>query len=101
MKFFDKVRVRRRHLIVNEGDLIQVLKVLDSSFTSRVLDWNVFRYRPNIDIGNCGWADERKWFIWFNASNYDWENMYYALHVSRVLKFKDIPKNAIGVYTTD
>lgn len=44
----DLIIVKRRHVIVNEIDIVKVIKALD---TKRI---------NNIEIGNCGWDDAHK-----------------------------------------
>ena len=51
---------RRRELIVDEQDLIYILKAINANL--HYLDGQV---------GNCGWGDgeESKWFVLFYANN--------------------------------
>lgn len=72
---FDIFAKKRRHLIVEEEDVMTVLKVFNKvnhSFKIGIL--------MNMEIGNCGWAKEpSKWFINFDATNKKWKAIIAAL----------------------
>lgn len=89
----NKILTRRCHLVVEEEDIIRVLKVINKHH----------RLVPNMAIGNCGWGDDtKKWFIHFKTTEYKWELIRNDLKVVRVFKNTDIPKDKIGtVYSTD
>lgn len=89
----NKILARRCHLIVEEEDIIRVLKVINKHH----------RLVPNMAIGNCGWGDDtKKWFIYFTTTEYKWDLIRNDLKVVRVFKNTDIPKDKIGtVYSTD
>ena len=56
---------KRHYLIVNEGNVLEVLRVIDKQ--------NVWYVKQNLSIDNCGWADDRKkWFIHFDTSDNQW-----------------------------
>lgn len=87
----DRIVTKRRHLVVEEQDVINTLKVINSH-----------KIYTDIAVGNCGWADTSKWFIHFTTSNATWEIIRKELKVVRVFGNVDIPENAIGiVYSTD
>ena len=46
----NKILARRCHLVVEEEDIIRVLKVINKHH----------RLVPNMAIGNCGWGDDTK-----------------------------------------
>ena len=75
-KFFDNVIVKKRVLIVNEQDIMGLLRVFDKvndDFRNDVL--------MNMDIGNCGWADEpNKWFVMFSATDRKWRRIITEIH---------------------
>ena len=86
----DLIIVKRRHVIVNEIDIVKVIKALD---TKRII---------NIEIGNCGWGDDAdKCFIYFKVNNNKWHKLVQELGISRVWKFTDIPVNGDGIYSTN
>lgn len=85
----DLIIVKRRHVIVNEIDIVKVIKALD---TKRI---------NNIEIGNCGWDDAHKWFIYFKVNNNKWHKLVQELGITRVWKFTDIPVNGDGIYSTN
>ena len=89
MRLIDSFIIKRRHIIVNKKDLINVLSEINKN--------KIY----NITIGSCGWADETKWFIHFDASNKKWQNILINLNVIRVWKNTDIPDKGEGVYSTD
>ena len=56
---------KRHYLIVDEGNVLEVLRKIDEQIV-----WYV---NQNLSIDNCGWADDpKKWFIHFNASENQW-----------------------------
>ena len=89
----NKILARRCHLVVEEEDIIRVLKVINKHH----------RLVPNMAIGNCGWGDDtKKQFIYFTTTEYKWDLIRNDLKVVRVFKNTDIPKDKIGtVYSTD
>ena len=91
--FLDKFITKRHHIIVEEVDIVNVLKVVNKCH----------RTSPDISVGNCGWADDsNKWFIHFTTTNSKWDSIRKDLKVVRVFSNQDIPKNTIGtVYSTD
>ena len=61
---------KRRNLILDESDVMTVLKVL-----SEITQESRFHILMNMEIGNCGWADEPKaWFIHYNATTKQWKS---------------------------
>ena len=56
---------KRHYLIVNEGNVLEVLRVIDEQ--------RLWYVNQNLRIDNCGWADDRKkWFIHFDSSEDQW-----------------------------
>lgn len=96
LKLIDKLIIKRRHLIFEEDDMIRVLKVVDKTH-----DWGW--WHGDVAIGNCGWADQGKWFIHFDASNARWDDIKNELQVKRVWRNTDIPEGNVkgNVYSTD
>lgn len=93
--FFKRFVTRRRHIIIDESNIVNVLNVINES--------NKNQWRTEIDIGNCGWADSPKaWFIFFHCSDYAWDKFVKHLRVKRVWGNIEIP-NKIGleVYSDD
>ena len=82
----------RHHLVMNEEDVTRVLLVIQAAHHDHI---------PNMKVGNCGWADKQKWFIHFDTTKRKWDRIVRELNVVRVFGNVDIPKNTIGVYTTD
>lgn len=88
----NKFVVKRHHLIVEEEDVIRVLSVIQKHH----------KILPDMAVGNCGWDDEKKWFIHFETTEYKWKAIRTDLKVIRVFENLEIPKKCIGkVYTTD
>lgn len=86
----DLIIVKRRHIIVNEIDIVKVIKALDAKRIT------------NIEIGNCGWGDDvHKWFIYFKVSNNKWHKLVRELGISRVWKVTDIPVNGDSIYSAN
>lgn len=92
-KILDKFITKRYHIVLDEVDVMNALKVID----------RCHRSVPEIRVGNCGWAeDPNKWFIHFTTTVSKWETIRKDLKVVRVFSNQDIPKNSIGtVYSTD
>lgn len=93
MGLFDRFIPEKHHLVVEEEDLVRVLKVIQSSH----------RIVPEMTVGNCGWADDAsKWFIHFGTTRYTWKKLIQELKIVRAFNNNSIPKNTVGlVYTTD
>ena len=90
VNLLDLIIVKRRNVIVNEIDIVKVLKALDT------------KHINDVRIGNCGWNDDaHKWFIYFKVSNNKWHKLVRELGISRVWKFTDIPVNGDGIYSTN
>lgn len=71
---FDTFAKKRRHLIVEEEDVMVTLKVFDEANHK-----NKVSYLMNMEIGNCGWLDEpTKWYIFFDATNKKWKSIIAA-----------------------
>lgn len=89
-KLFDRFTVKCRHIVMNKEDVMNTLEFINS----------IGLY--DVGIGNCGWDDERKWFIHFDASNAKWTAVRDGLNVNRIWNWNDIPEKAIGkIYSTD
>ena len=83
----DLIIVKRRHIIVNEIDIVKVIKALD---TKRI---------HNIEIGNCGWDDAHKWFIYFKVNNNKWHKLVQELGITRVWKFSVFPFYGVCIFS--
>lgn len=69
---FEECQKVRRHIIVDEQEVMMVLKVLDS--ISRESKRGVLMM--NMEIGNCGWKNRpRCWYIFFDLSNKYWKSL--------------------------
>lgn len=70
-KLYDNLIVIRRQLIVNEDDIMGLLRIFDRvnhRFRNDVL--------MDMEIGRCGWADDpNKWYIHFGTSNRKWRSI--------------------------
>lgn len=91
MNLLNHIRVRRHHLILNEEDVIRTLNVINKH--NKIV--------PEMSVGNCGWADRKKWFIHFNVTEKNWEKIVRELKVVRVWGNCYIPTDTIGVIYTD
>lgn len=86
MKIIDNVVAKRHHLIVEEKDVMSLLKVFDNvNRSSRLV------HTMNMEIGNCGWANEpTKWFIRFDTTDRKWKKILAELsHINRKLVLKE------------
>lgn len=91
MNLLYDLQVKRRHLVMDEGDVLNVISVL-----------NRYGVRTNMGVGNCGWKDKTKWFIHFDMSGRKWDRLTNELNVIRVWKNCDIPKETKGnIYSND
>ena len=92
-RFLDKFITKRHHIIVEETDVLNALKVINK----------YHKIVPEIAVGNCGWADDtNKWFIHFTTTNSKWDGIRKDLKVVRVFSNLEIPKEKNGtVYSTD
>jgi hypothetical protein len=76
-KLFDKILPRRRRIIVEEGDIVNVIKVINQN--------RPLLYTSDLSVGNCGWNDEKtKWFIFFTVTNSQWKNIRQELNVKKI-----------------
>lgn len=90
-KLLDQVRTRRCHLILDECDVIKAINVINKHH----------RVYPTYSVGNCGWTDDRKWFVDFTTTIHKWDLIRHELEVKRVFDVVDIPENSKGVFSTD
>lgn len=91
MNLFYDLKVKRRHLVVDERDVLNIIRVL-----------NKYGCLTGMGVGNCGWADRTKWFIHFDMSGRKWDRLVAELDVIRVWKNCDIPNGITGkVYSND
>lgn len=91
MNLLQDLKVKRRHLVVDEGNVLNVIRIL-----------NRYGICTNMGVGNCGWRDETKWFIHFDMSGRKWDRLTDELNVIRVWKNCDIPKGITGnIYSND
>ena len=90
---FDRFVTERHHLVVEEGDVTNVLKQVNAHCKSKT----------EIRVGNCGWADDpTKWFVHFTTTRAKWYELVNAMKIVRTWNHETIPKNTIGVvYSTD
>lgn len=69
-KFSDYFVKRRHRLILDDSDILTMLKVLDD-----IKRESRFYIAMDMEIGNCGWADEpEKWFMFFDETNKQWKS---------------------------
>ena len=88
----NKLVRRYYHLVLNEKDVIKVLKVINKHH----------KVVPDMTVGNCGWKDDKKWFIHFYTTESKWEVIRKELKVIRVFSYLDIPEENDGnVYSMD
>lgn len=88
----DRIVNKRYHLILEECDLIETLRVINKHH----------RVVPEMRVGNCGWVDTNKWFIHFTSTEFKWRLIRDELKVIRVFETCDIPEHMNGVvYSTD
>lgn len=80
---------KRHFLIVEEADVMTLLKVLDEIKRGSSL----FTVYMDMEIGNCGWAEEpTKWFVHFDVTNKQWRKVIENLETQNyqiVLKWDD------------
>ena len=89
-KLTDKVIYRYHTIIMTENDVLRAIKAL-----------NMFGIY-DMNVGNCGWAEEDKWFIQFTTSNGKWKDIVEAMRIVRVWTYCDIPQETRGrVYSND
>lgn len=88
--FIDKIICRNHTIIMTEADVLRALKTLNL--------FGIFEVR----VGNCGWAEEDKWFIQFSTSDEKWKDVRETMRIVRVWSMVDIPENTRGlVYSND
>ena len=89
----DNLITERHRLIVEECDVIRVLRTINAQHKSV----------PEMKVGSCGWVDDpSKWFIFFTTTRAKWDKLVKELEIVRVWNHDEIPNNAIGVvYSTD
>lgn len=75
----------RRYLIVEEKDVTAILTVINRQY--RIYS------SQNLAVGNCGWADEpTKWFIHFDATSKQYDNILKDIIEQGALKVSKRPK---------
>lgn len=75
----------RRYLIVEEKDVTAVLTVINRQYR--------FYNSQGLVVGNCGWADEpTKWFIHFDATSKQYDNILKDIIEQGALKVSKRPK---------
>lgn len=88
--FISRFIYRNHEIFMNEEDVMDALKTLN------------YNGIYDVDVGNCGWADERKWFIAFTANDLAWESIIETLQIIRVWHSTDIPEDTRGyIYSND
>ena len=66
-------KVSRQYLILEEKNVTEVISVVNKPFGKI--------FRPNMTVGNCGWADEpSKWFVHFDAPLKYWMSIITELN---------------------
>lgn len=88
--FISRFIYRNHEIFMNEEDVMDALKTLN------------YNGIYDVDVGNCGWKDERKWFIYFTANDLAWESIIDTLQIIRVWHSTDIPEDTKGyIYSND
>ena len=65
-EIFDRFTVKERHFIVEEKNMIEVMKMVQSAKSNGY-------YTGAMEVGNCGWAKEpNAWFIHTNLTKLQW-----------------------------
>lgn len=68
INLFKNIVQKRRHLIVDESNVMDALKVI-----SGVKNDSKIRILTKMEVGNCGWADKpNAWFIHYDSTDYQW-----------------------------
>ena len=75
MKKFESIMKKRRHLIVDESDVIGVLTILDDIKHNSDLNNNL-----KMEIGKCGCDCIDSWFIEFEATTDQWRKFIDTLN---------------------
>lgn len=89
-KLTDKVIYRYHTIIMTENDVLRTIKTL-----------NMFGIY-DMNVGNCGWAEEDKWSIHFTTNDSKWKAIVEAMRIVRVWNYLEIPENTRGrVYSND
>lgn len=89
-KLTDKIIYRYHSIIMSENDVLRAIKAL-----------NMFGIY-DMNVGNCGWAEEDKWSIQFTTSDGKWRDIVEAMRIVRVWTYCDIPQETRGrVYSND
>ena len=92
MGLFDKFITEKHQLVVDEVDVIGVLKVIQKHHKTA----------PEMSVWNCGWKDTKKWFIHFTTSRAKWKVIRNELKVVRVYDYSYVPEDMMGVvYSKD
>lgn len=89
-KLTDKIIYRCHTIIMTEYDVMGAIKAL-----------NLFGIY-DMNVGNCGWAEEDKWFIHFTTSDGKWRDIVDVMRIVRVWSYVDIPEDTKGrIYSND
>jgi hypothetical protein len=71
LNLFGNFVQKRRHLIVDEMNVVDSLKVI-----SEIKDDSKIHGLMEMEIGNCGWADKpNAWFMHFSATDKQWRTI--------------------------
>lgn len=63
--FIETLRGKEHELILEEEDVLDVLKVVN--------EFRVWYVNQKLSVDTCGWEDEpTKWAIYFNATSLQW-----------------------------
>lgn len=88
--FISRFIYRDHEIFMNEEDVMDALKTLNCN--------GIY----DVNVGNCGWEDKRKWFIYFTANDLAWESIIDTLQIIRVWHSTDIPEDTEGyIYSND
>ena len=66
---------RRRTIILDERNMMTVLKVLD-----KISKASKFPFLMEMEFGNCGISNKTTWFITFTLSDKNWKSMIRRLN---------------------
>ena len=83
---FKNLMKKKHHLIVDEGDVIDIVNEIRSIIDGRWL-------HKKLDIGNWGRSNQYKLFINFSCSTKIWNRLINKINIKRVSDAMEIPNN--------
>lgn len=90
----NKILIKRRHLIVEEKDVLTALKVVNQN--------RDFAWLKDMAVGTYeSEGQPTRWFVHFFASEEKWLRIRKELQVIRVWDREDIPETGGEIYSTD